>query len=420
MRLLTPLRDRPVALLWGGLSLSAVGDQLYAVALTWIAVGVFGTAAGYLAALTAATVMAAALLAGRWADAWEQRAAMIGADLARGLALLAVVLDWTLRGRPSAVGLVVITVVLAVGQAVFQPALQGSLPGLVRDAGRLPAVNALLDSTDRIARLLGPGLVAVLAAFLPARHFLSLDAASFGLSATALILIGRLRSVPRQPHETSRGSVLFSVLRGFRAVASHRLLRLEMQVNGINNGAWYAVIFLGLPLALAHLGGAGPGLRAYGLVISAYGCTNLLATLAIGGRGLPDNPGRMVFAGNVVVGTGLMLIALSAALPLPPTAAVLCFAGAAALGAIGGPMHDIPVAVLRQTDLSAADVPAAMRAALVTRNGGVLTAMLIAPMLYASVPVPAVMAGCAAVMLCTGAIGLSRFPSAAVPAHSPR
>ena len=42
-----------MALLWGGLSFSAVGDQLYAVALTWIAVGVLGSNAGYLGAVQA-------------------------------------------------------------------------------------------------------------------------------------------------------------------------------------------------------------------------------------------------------------------------------------------------------------------------------------------------------------------------------
>jgi MFS transporter, DHA3 family, macrolide efflux protein len=46
MGILRPLRGRSMALLWGGLSLSAVGDQLYAVALTWIAVGVLGSNAG--------------------------------------------------------------------------------------------------------------------------------------------------------------------------------------------------------------------------------------------------------------------------------------------------------------------------------------------------------------------------------------
>ena len=57
MRILTPLRDTPVALLWGGLSLSAIGDQLYIVSVIWIAVGLLGAWAGYLPALGAAVVL---------------------------------------------------------------------------------------------------------------------------------------------------------------------------------------------------------------------------------------------------------------------------------------------------------------------------------------------------------------------------
>ena len=44
--LLRPLGLRRVSLLWGGLTLSAIGDQLYAVALVWVAVGVFGLTMG--------------------------------------------------------------------------------------------------------------------------------------------------------------------------------------------------------------------------------------------------------------------------------------------------------------------------------------------------------------------------------------
>jgi MFS transporter, DHA3 family, macrolide efflux protein len=40
-----------MALLWGGLSMSSIGDQLGIVAIAWIAVSAFGPAAGYLAAL---------------------------------------------------------------------------------------------------------------------------------------------------------------------------------------------------------------------------------------------------------------------------------------------------------------------------------------------------------------------------------
>ena len=59
MHIIRPLRKPAAALLWAGLSLSALGDPLYAVALTWIAVGVLGSGAGDLAALNAGVVLLA-------------------------------------------------------------------------------------------------------------------------------------------------------------------------------------------------------------------------------------------------------------------------------------------------------------------------------------------------------------------------
>ncbi len=409
MRILAPLCDPPVALLWGGLSLSAIGDQLYAVALTWIAVGALGAEAGYLSALGAGCVLATALIAGRWADAWNERGSMIGADLLRALALIAVVLDWSFRGRATAAALVLATIVLAVGQAVFRPALQGLLPALVRDPGRLPAANALLDSTARIARLLGPGLVAMFAAWVPAKHFLSLDAASFGLSAVSLFLIGQMRPLARSSGNGSPPDMLASALHGFRAVAGHPLLRVQLQVTGITNGVWYAVMFLGLPLVITRHVPGNLGLGAYGLIISAYGCTNLASTLVVGSRKMPGNPGVMMFAGYVVLGVGFLTMALAAVASLSPAMTVAALAAGAAFGAIGGPMHDIPVAVLRQTELPRADIPAAMRAFLVATYGGLLVTMLLAPPVYAAVPAACVIAFGAMVTIGIGIGGMVRF-----------
>ena len=173
MRILQPLRGRSMALLWGGLSLSAVGDQLYAVALTWIAVGVLGSNAGYLGALQAFVALLAVLFIGVWADRWEQMRGMIASDLASAAVLAGVVAATLITGRPGLTGLICAIVVLALGQAVFRPALQSVLPSVVDDTRLLPAANGLMDATQRIARLLGPGLVALLVADVPVIHFLT-------------------------------------------------------------------------------------------------------------------------------------------------------------------------------------------------------------------------------------------------------
>jgi hypothetical protein len=72
-------------------------------------------------------------------------------------------------------------------------------------------------------------------------------------------------------------------------------------------------------------------------------------------------------------------------------------------------MQDIPVAVLRQTELPRAELPAAMRAFLVVNNAGTLLAMLIAPALFATWPGAVVIALCGGVIVAIGLAGLSRF-----------
>ncbi len=410
MRIFHPLRNPSTALLWAGLSLSAIGDQLYGVGVGWIGVGLLGARAGYLTSLQFAVLLMAALGIGRWADGWEQRRSMIGADLIRALVLLLVVAAWMAAGTPSATGLVVAIVVLGLCQAVFQPALQTVLPGVVADAAMLPAANGLLDATDRSARLIGPGLVGVLASLVPTVHFLTIDAVSFLCSAAALLWIGRLRPGLTSPRASVREAAWRGVLRGVRALRAYPLLGYNLKASGLMNGAWYALFFFALPLAIEQRGIHGPGgagLGAYGLVISAYGSTNLAATLIFGSRLMPARPQFQMYGGSILTGLGMMLIA--PALLLPAQWVLPGLMASAALSAIGGPMKDIPMAVLRQTRLAPADMGAAMRALMAVNSAGTLAALLLAPSLTASVGVLPVIVGCGAVVVAVAVVALGLF-----------
>lgn len=412
MRIFLALKNPSVALLWGGLSLSAIGDQLYAVALTWIATGVFGADAGYLSASQAGVALLAALGVGRWADRWDPRASMIAADLVRALVLAAIVAAWLAIRGPTVAELLIAIVVLALGQAVFQPALQTVLPSLVADPALLPSANALLDATSRSARLIGPGLVALLAGSVPMVHFLSIDAISFVLSVLALILIDRLRPGPPRSLPSAAQTMLGALARGFRASLRHPLLGYTLLASGPLNGAWYAVLFLCVPLSLAH-GADGAGLQAYGLVLSAYGSTNLAATIFFGGQKLPARPQTWIFGGQCACGVGWALLCIASLLPdgMQP----LGLASAAAAGAIGGPMQDIPRAVLRQTRLAPADIASATRAYMATSSSGILAAMLLAPTAIIVAGNQAVVALCAATYLAIGIFGFVRYRGWAEP-----
>lgn len=408
--LLRPLREGPVALLWGGLATSAIGDQLFTVVLSWVAVRAFGTAAGYLAVLQAGTQLATSLLAGRAADRLDQRRVMVTADLSRAAMLLAMVAAWSLAGEPPVWSLLATVVVLAAGMSVFRPAMQASLPPLVSDTAMLPAANALLDTTERIARLLGPGLIGVASAFLPLVHFVTLDAVTFLVSAGAVLWIGRLRP-PEPPPPPRRETQIASVVRGFATVRRHTILLWVLCVTWAINGAWYASFFLGLPLLIAHAGVVGPGgtgLGAYGLVISAYGSTNLAGTLFLGNRRATRWPGRMIFAGDIMLGLGIVILGLVGLLA-PLDWMLPGFMLAAGVAAVGGPMQDILVATLRQTELPRADLPAAVRAFMTLNSGGLLVTLAVAPAVFNLIGVPQAVMACGAVAIGIGLVGVARF-----------
>lgn len=405
MRILTPLRRGRLALVWGGLALSAIGDQLYGVALIWLAVGTLGPAAGYLSALQAAAVLVAALFGGRWAEGWDHRRAMIGADLVRAFALL-VLAALAVRLPPLWV-LLPLVAVIAGGQAFFQPALQAILPDLVEEPVLLNATNALLDATSRIARLVGPALVGLLAGLIATRHFFTLDAVSFLASALAVFGLGRLPE--RVPARRARagGHLLAAIFRGFRAVQAHGLLGYILWLSGAIYGAWFAVFYLGLPLILQHHGAAGAG--TYGLVMAAYGATNLLSNLVIGSLPPPQHPARLIFAGELLIGVSVILLGLAAGTSLQGGTLAVLLAAIAGLTALGGPMSDITLVTLRQVLLPGADLAAAVRAFMVANYAGMLVAMLISPTLFRLFGPAVVVCGCGVVIAVPSAWGLIRF-----------
>ncbi|HEX3349667.1 MAG TPA: MFS transporter [Acetobacteraceae bacterium] len=415
MRLAAPLILRPLgvpslALLWGGLATSAIGDQLFIVVLSWIAVGVFGTAASYLTSLQAATTLLVALTVGHWADRRDDRLMMMTADIGRAAVLLLAIVLWMGSGGPVGWTLFLCVITLAGGQALFRPALQATLPSLLDDVAMLPAANGLLDTTERIARLLGPGLIGLVSAFVPLVHFVTLDALTFLVSASAIRTIMRLRPAPAHIG-ASRGGVLEGLVRGFRTTRRHPLLWFQLMTTGLNNGAWFVAYFVGVPLLLAEQGIGGPGgggLAAFGLVISSYGLTNLAATLVVGNRGVARRPHRLIFAGIGFVGLGMAALGAAPLLVSPGfMLPVLCLC--AGFSAIGGPMQDITTATLRQLELPKADLAASVRAYIVMNNLGLLISLLVAPTVFDTIGIPATIVLCGAGELLIPVLGVRRF-----------
>jgi MFS transporter, DHA3 family, macrolide efflux protein len=408
MRLLSPFSISGFAVLWSGLSLSIIGDQLFAVVFTWIAVRVFGGNAGYLSALQAAILLGATVFVGRWTDPHEQRHCMIVADISRAAVLIFVVSMWSINGDVQAWLLILALIGLGVGEAMFRPALQSVVPRIVKDAKLLPAANGLLDATGRAARLIGPAMIGPLALFLPVRHFLTVDALSFLLSAFAILSLGHLRAPGREAID--RESVVASVARGFQATRHHPVLNYTLGTYGLLNAAWNTVYYLALPMLIMKQDIRGPGnsgLGALGLVIAVYGGSNLISTLIFGNRDLSIRPQRQIFGGSLVIGSGLLMLVPIGLLPHEWLLPGYLFV--AAVTAVGGPMKDIPFAVLRQTRLAPRDIPAAMRAYLIVHSAGMLIGWLLMPTAIALVGPIGVIILCGTATVGVGMVGLALY-----------
>jgi Major Facilitator Superfamily len=181
-----------------------------------------------------------------------------------------------LAGQLSVPALGLVAIALSALEAFFLPALQAALPRLVEPAA-LTAMVSLLDSTDRLGRVLGPGMVGLLV-LLPEVHLFTLDAASFLISAGCLSAAlrhttntGAFRSVARS--ERLGGTAL---LAGWKSILAHAALRDALVLRGVCNLAWPAFT-LTTPFLVAHRYQHGVG--GYGLVLAVFGGGNLIGTV---------------------------------------------------------------------------------------------------------------------------------------------
>ena len=92
VQMLAPLRLRDFRLLWSGMCVSLLGDGVFIVAMAWQIYALSNTPTALAVVGIAMTVptIAFLLLGGVLSDRFDRRRLMLGADVARGLAIAAI------------------------------------------------------------------------------------------------------------------------------------------------------------------------------------------------------------------------------------------------------------------------------------------------------------------------------------------
>lgn len=309
--MLRPLRYRNFALLWAGLTVSLVGDGIYFVAVAWQAYELSNapTALAVVGISWTAAQIAFVLVGGAISDRFERRRVLIAADLVRAAAI-AVIGVLSVTGELQLWQLCVLVAVYGAGSSLFMPAFSALVPQLV-PANLLLEANALERFVRPFAaRLAGPILGgAIVAAAGPGTAFL-IDAATFGASLTALVLIRvppALTALARSPQTLRR-----DVGDGLRFIRTQTWLVTAFVASTVAMLFFLGPVYVLLPFVVKNELDAGAG--GLGLVFAAGGVGALVGSVVVGTRRLPSRPLVVVYTAWAGAAFGLVGYALAGSL----------------------------------------------------------------------------------------------------------
>lgn len=393
--------------LWLSQVLSSIGDQLYSIAIIWIAVETGGAAAGFVTAAGTLSGLLLGVLGGVYADRWNKRTSMIAVDVLRALTVVSLGLIG--HFTPLTLWHLGIASIIVNGLgALFDPALAACLPELTgASEKRLQAMNALMQVNHRFARTIGPGLAGWLVAMTALHHFFTLDAITFFVSAAAIYSIRgnyKWRSEPTIHSKSGISGVWAEICRGAKLVYEHEQLFWAFAMYVVANIAWSAAFMVGLPLWAKALPHADVG--TYGIIVASYGVGSVSSNIVMGTL---SSRRRMFFISfsQLFFAAGFMLIAMSNNLPMA------CFG--AMLAAVGGPAGDVMMMVMLQTDIPRQDLGKVFSLRQCVMYGGASVGLIIAPLLYELCTPQVGLSVSAITFMLLGIVGLMKFGLAEAP-----
>jgi Na+/melibiose symporter-like transporter len=328
--------ERRFTVFWLGQTLSGFGDAFALVAVPLLVLESTGSIAG-MGLVSASGVLAqvlTSLVSGNVIDRLDRRRTMIVCDLGRALGYgLLPALAWS---GHAPLWLIYLTVIVGGALAnLFAVGYMTCIPALVRQ-DRLHAANARMQGSLALAYVLGSLSAGLVASSLGPTAALTVDAATFLVSALSLFII-RL-DAPRQ--DAGRAHQRFGA--GLRFLLGHRLLRAMTLVLvlvgicgnvGVGAGITDLMIFhVKSELAL--------GSFRVGLCIAVTALGALAGAAVAPALSKRLGSGHCFLLGNFVQAIGLVVIG---ALPLFAAAA-----GGGLLWGAGMMMRGVPMHSLRQ------------------------------------------------------------------------
>ncbi len=294
--------------LWTASTVSGFGSYVTIVAVQVLVVETLhGSAAdvGFVNSARWLPYLLFGLAAGVLVDRRRRQPVLVTTDLARALLLVGIpVLSWA--GALNIAALMAMMFAFGALSLAADAAAQSFLPRVVA-ARHTTSANARLDQSDAAAQTSGPAVGGALVSLLGAPIAVLVDAASYVVSAVAILSIRISEPAPAPRHDRHFRTELTD---GLRWVYGHRTLRpLAVWTHG-----WFlffAMFTTALtPFVLRELGLSAFGL---GLVLASAGVGALIGSSFATRLGTSYGAGRVAVAAWGGNATGMVIVALAPA-----------------------------------------------------------------------------------------------------------
>jgi MFS family permease len=331
-RAASPFTNRDFRLLFGGSSVSAIGDQFTLVALPWLVLQLTGNPAqlGLVLAVMALPRAAFMLLGGAMVDRMSPRRVLLTARSANAL-LTGVLAALVLAGSIQMWMVYVLAFAIGLSTAFAYPAGGSILPQIVAPA-QLQAANGMIMAMRQLSMLIGPALAGLVvtagsrSAAGSGAHgtgiAFAVDAVSFLFSVASLMAI---RVASDRDVRAPAGNVLGHVLDGIRALWRDVPLRSFIAYMSLVSILVMGPLQVALPLFAKTR--FSEGAAAFGWLMTANGAGMLLGSVLSPAitRLVRGRVGMMVL--SLDAAAGLVLAGLSTVHLLLPGAALLVLTG---------------------------------------------------------------------------------------------
>jgi len=306
MSFLRALRIRSFALLWGGQTISRLGDSLYRIALSWWILEETGSAVamGALAVFSLVPMLLFLLVGGVIVDRLPRFRIMLTSDLVNTLVVAAVAaLAYTDHLQLWEV--YAASVIFGLSDAFFYPAYTASVPQIVPPE-ELPSANSLTSLSWQLSGVIGPTIGAIIVASGGTPLAFGLDSTSFLISAACLLPLRNIRPPAPAAHAAAPHTTPIADLRdGWKIVAASPWLWVTILVYAFINVTDSGPRNIALPFLIHdHLG---LDVDALGLVASSFSIGSVAGAVLLGRLKRIRRRGTLLY-GSAVLG-GLMIVA---------------------------------------------------------------------------------------------------------------